>query len=115
MTQVLDLTIQPVARRSGLEANTQSTIAVCQLLDHPFDRRRRVRDFPAKPDLARPATLGDRHRVLRLGYIKCDKCFAIFTHGPPSLREARLGTPEQPSFLYRMKGRATGSHREHDV
>jgi hypothetical protein len=32
----------------------------------------------------------------------------IFFHGLPSVREARLGPPEQPSFFYRTKGRAAG-------
>src|SRR6185312_4453252 len=33
-----------------------------------------------------------------------DKGSAILRHGSPSVREARLGPPEQPSLLYRTKG-----------
>jgi hypothetical protein len=53
--------------------------------------------------------------VLLLGDIKSHKDFAMLSHGPPSMHEARLGLPEQPSFLTARKGRATGSAREHDV
>jgi antitoxin HicB len=30
--------------------------------------------------------------------------FAILSHGPPSVHEAQLGLPEQPSFLFARKG-----------
>jgi hypothetical protein len=42
--------------------------------------------------------------VLLLGDIERDKDFAILSHGPPSMREARLGLPEQPSFLLARNG-----------
>jgi len=44
--------------------------------------------------------------VLLLGDIKRHKSFAILSHGSPSVHEARLGPPEQPSLLYCTKGRA---------
>jgi hypothetical protein len=44
------------------------------------------------------------HRVLLLGDIKSHKDFAMLSHGPPSVHEARLGPPEQPSFLTARKG-----------
>src|SRR5689334_2704869 len=70
-----------------------------QLLDEPLDARRRILDLAQEPHLASASSLGNRHRVLRLGNIKRDKNCAIFSHGPPSVHEARLGPPEQPSFL----------------
>jgi isoquinoline 1-oxidoreductase beta subunit len=66
-------------------------------------------------DFPRPPSFRDRHGVLLLGDVKSDKNFATLSHGPPSVHEARLGLPEQPSFLFCTKGRATGSAREHDV
>jgi hypothetical protein len=42
--------------------------------------------------------------VLLLGDIESHENFAILSHGPPSVREARLGPPEQPSFLPARKG-----------
>jgi hypothetical protein len=46
---------------------------------------------------------------------KSHKDFAVLSHCPPSVHEARLGLPKQPSFLTARTGRATGSAREHDV
>jgi len=63
----------------------------------------------SKSDFAGPAAFRDRNRVLLLGDIKSHKDFAMLSHGPPSVHEARLGQPEQPSFLYCTKGRATGT------
>ncbi len=107
MTKIADLPIQPVTRRSGLEADAQLTVLFPQLLDRPLYRCRTVFDLADEPDLARPATLRNRYRMLLFGYVKCDKCFAILSHGSPSVREDRLGPSEQPSLLNRTKGRAT--------
>ena len=52
--------------------------------------------------------IGIRHRMLRLRYVESDKGFAILPHGPPSVHEARLGLPGQPSLLFCTKGRAAG-------
>lgn len=47
-------------------------------------------------------------RFLRPQDIERDKRSAILRHGSSSLREARLGSPEQPSLLYRTKGGPPG-------
>src|SRR5690348_9932943 len=107
MAQLLDLTIQPVACRAGLVAHVQPAMARCQLLDRPRNARRRVLDLADKSDLPRATTLGNRYRVLRLRHIKSHKCSAMIPHGPPSVHEARLGQPEQPSH-YCTKGRTAG-------
>jgi hypothetical protein len=85
----------------------QSIISFSQLLDRPLYRCRPILDLADEPDLAPAATLGDRHCMLLLGYIKRDKSFAILLHGSSSVREDRLGLSEQPSSLNRTKGRAT--------
>ncbi|CCV10497.1 hypothetical protein MESS4_20073 [Mesorhizobium sp. STM 4661] len=85
----------------------QSIVPFSQLLDRPLYRCRPILDLAEKPDFARTAALGDRHRMLLLGYIKRDKCFAMLSHGSSSVREDRLDLSEQPSSLNRTKGRAT--------
>jgi hypothetical protein len=55
------------------------------------------------------------NRVLLLGEIERDKDFAIPSHGPPSVREARLGLSEQPSFSTARKGGPPALAREHDI
>ena len=97
MTEIADLAVQSVTRRTGFETDMQAIIAFSQLADRPLDRRRPVLDFTDKPDLTGPTALRDRYSVLFLGYIKCDKRFAILRHGSPSVREDRLGPSEQPS------------------
>ena len=115
MPERLHLAIEPVSRRPGFEADMQPLVSVRQSLDRPLDRQRTVLDIAEKPDFPGPATLRDRHGVLLLGDIESHENFAILSHGPPSVHEARLGPPEQPSFSNCTKGRATGSAREHDV
>lgn len=96
-----------ITRRPSLVADVQSIIPLSQLLDRPLYRRRTILDLADEPDLAGAAALRDRNRVLLLGYIKRDKCFAILSHGSPSGREDQLGPSEQPSSFNRTKGRAT--------
>jgi hypothetical protein len=115
MPERLHLAIEPVSRRPGFEADMQPVVSVSQSFDRPLDRHRIVLDIAHKPDFPGSATLRDRHGVLLLGDVESNKNFAILSHGPPSVHEARLGPPEQPSFLPARKGRATGSAREHDV
>ena len=115
VAESLNLAVKPVSRRPGFKADMQPIVSVRQSLDRPLDRQRAVLDLAEKPDFAGPAPFRDRHGVLLLGDIKSNKNFAMLSHGPPSVHEARLGLPEQPSFLYCTKGRATGSAREHDV
>ncbi len=111
MAERLNLAIKPVSRRPGFEADTQSVVPLRQSLDRPLDRQRTIFDITEKPDLSRPPSFRDSNRVLLLGDIKSHKDFAMLSHGPPSVHEARLGLPEQPSFLPARKG----SPREHDV
>jgi hypothetical protein len=110
----LDLAIKPVSRRPGFKTDVQPAVSVRQSLDRPLDRQRIVLDIAEKPDFAAPAAFPNRHRVLLLGDIKSHKDFAMLSQGPPSVHEAPLGSPEQPSS-YCTKGRTTGSAREHDV
>ena len=64
--------------------------------------------------LRRSGPFRDRNGVFLLGDVKSDKNFAILSHGPLSVHEARLGLPEQPSFhLHEKAGHR--SAREHDV
>ena len=96
--------MKPVSRRAGFKADMQAAVSVGQSLDRPLDRQRRVLDIAEEPDLPRAPSLRDRHGVLLLGDIKSHKDFAMLSHGPPSVHEARLGLPEQPSFLPARKG-----------
>ena len=57
-----------------------------------------------KTDFPGPPAFRDRYGVLLLGDIKSHKDFAMLSHGPSSVHEARLGLPEQPSFLTARKG-----------
>jgi hypothetical protein len=99
MPECLHLAIESVSRRPGFEADMQPAVSSRQSPDHPIDRQRTVLDLAKKPDFPDPAAFRDRHRVLLLGDIKSHKDFAMLSHGPPTVREARLGPPEQPSFF----------------
>jgi hypothetical protein len=46
---------------------------------------------------------------------KATKNFAMLSHGPPSVHEARLGLTKQPSFLTARKGGPPVQPLEHDV
>jgi len=107
VTQGANLAVQPIPRRTGFVANTQRRVSLRQLAEHLLDRRRRAVDLAEIPNLTFTTDIGDRHRVLLLRRIERNKEFAIFLHGPPSVHEARLGPPEQPSYLYCTKGRTT--------
>jgi hypothetical protein len=77
----------------------QPLVSVRQSLDRPLDRQRTVLDIAEKPDFAASAPFRDRYGVFLLGDVKSNKNFAMVSQGPPSVSEARLGQPEQPSFL----------------
>jgi hypothetical protein len=94
----LNLTIKPISRRPSLKADMQPIVSVSQSLDRPLDRQRTVIDLAEKPDFPSPASLRDRDRVLLLADVESNKNFAMLSHGPPSVHEARLGLPEQPLF-----------------
>jgi hypothetical protein len=93
---------------SYVRPDMQLAVALRQLAGQTLDPRRRARDVADKANLAAVPALGDRYRVLGLRRVERNGGFAILTHGPPSVHEARLGPPEQPSFLYCSKGRAAG-------
>ena len=94
----LDLAIKPISRWSGFKANMQPVVSICQSLDRSLDRQRAVLDIAEKPDFSRPPPFRDRDCVLLLGDVESHEDFDILSHGPPSVHEARLGLPEQPSF-----------------
>jgi hypothetical protein len=98
VTKRLDLATKPVSRRPSFKADMQPAVSVRQSLDGPLDRQRAVLDVAEKSNLPGSAPFRDRQRVLLLGDIESNKNFAILSHGPPSVHEARLGLPEQPSF-----------------
>jgi len=88
----------------------QRRVMLRRFADQLLDRRRRAVDLAKIPDLTVAPDIGDRHRVLLLRRVKSDEGFAILLHGPPAVHEARLGPPEQPSYLY-TKVRATDLSR----
>jgi hypothetical protein len=88
----------------------QAVVSVGQSFDRPLDRQRSIFDIAEEADLPAPTPFRDRHRVLLLGDIKSHKDFAMLSHGPPSMHEARLGLPEQPSFLTARKGGPPAQH-----
>lgn len=94
MTKIANLPAQPITRRPSLETDVQSIILFSQLLDRPLYRRRIILDLADELDIASAAALRDRHPVLLLGHIKRNKCFAIISHGSPSVHEDRLGPSE---------------------
>src|SRR5215471_3612570 len=87
----------PIPGRARFVAEMQPLIATGQLADDSFDRRRRTVDLAQIPDFTLSTGIGDRHRMLVLRRINPDKRFVILLHDPPSVHEARLGPPEQPS------------------
>ena len=111
VTESVDLTMKTVSRRPGFEADMQSVVSIRQSLDRPLDRQWAILDVPEKPDLSRPAPFRDHNSVLLLGDVESHKDFAILSLGPPSVHEARLGMPEQPS----SKGGPPASARKQDV
>ena len=111
----LHLAIEPVSRRPGFEADMQPVVSVSQSPDRSLDRQRAVLDVAEKPDFSRPPPFRDRDGVLLLGDVESHEDFDILSHGPPSVHEARLGMPEQPSFLPARKGGPPAPAREHDV
>src|SRR5262244_4613 len=108
VTESPDLAVKPIPGRTRFVAEMQPLIATGQLADDSSDRRRRAVDLAQIPDFTLSAGIGDRHRMLVLSRINPDKRFVILFHGPSSVNEARLGTPEQPSQLYCTSGRAAG-------
>jgi hypothetical protein len=115
MTERLDLTIKPVSRRPGFEADMQPLVSFRQLLDRSLDRQRAVLDIAEKSDLSRTASFRDCNGVLLLGDVESHKDFAILSHGPPSVHAAPARHARATLVLTCTKGRATASARKHDV
>ena len=111
----LDLATKPISRWSGFKANMQPVVSIGGSLDRPLDRQRAVLHVAEKPDFSRPPSFRDRDRVLLLGDVESHEDFAILSHGSHSVHEARLGMPEQPSFLPARKGGPPAPAREHDL
>ena len=104
VAESLNLTIKPVSRRPSFKADMQPVLSARQSLDRPLDRKRLFSTSPRNRTSARPASFRDRNCVPLLGDVESDESFVTLSHGPPSVHEARLGTPEQPSFLPARKG-----------
>lgn len=99
VAKIPNLPVQSVPGRPGLETDMQAIVLSGQLPDRPLDHGRPVLDLAEKSDLTAAVALGDRDRVLQLRHVERDERFVISFHGSPSVREARLGPPEQPSFF----------------
>jgi hypothetical protein len=97
----LELAIKPISRWPSFKADMQPVVPTCQSLDRPIDRQRTVVDVAEKPDFSGPPPSCDR---VLLRDVESHEDFAILSHGPPSVHEARLGMPEQPSFSPARKG-----------
>jgi hypothetical protein len=115
MPERLHLAIESVSRRSGFEADMQPVVSVSQSFDRPLDRRRIVLDIAHKPDFPGSTTSAIATACFFLATSKATKTSLYFPMVAPSVHQARLGQPEQPSFFNCTKGRAAGSAREHDV
>jgi len=94
VAESLYLAIKPVSRQPGFKADMQPIVSVRQSLDRSLDRQRAVLDVAKKSDFSRPPPFRDRDCVLLLGDVESHEDFAILSHGPPSVHEARLGMPE---------------------
>jgi hypothetical protein len=115
MAQISDLATQFITGRAGFKADMQPIVSGRQFLDHSLDRRRAVLDLAEKSHLSPPAAFGHRYGVLPLRNIESHEGFAILSHGPLPVCEARLGLPEHPSFSIARRRGPPASHREHDV
>jgi hypothetical protein len=105
-----DLPIKPVSRRPGFKANMQPIVSARQSLDRSPDRQRAVPQRLRETGLLLSGPLSAiAMACFFLATIESHESFAIPSHGRPSVREARLGMPEQPSFLPARKGQATGA------
>jgi hypothetical protein len=109
VAESLDLPIKPVSRRPGFKTNMQPIVSARQSLDRSLDRQRAVLDVAEKPDFSRPPSFRDRDRVLLLGDVESHEDFAILSHGPPSVHEARPRHARATLVLTCTKGRATGA------
>ena len=105
----LDLAIKPVSisptskQTCSRSYRSASLLIVRSIGNGLFSTSPRNRTSPT------PAAFRDRDGVLLLGDIKSHKNFAMLSHGPPSVHEARLRFAQATLVLNCTKGRATGS------
>jgi hypothetical protein len=109
VAQRLDLAIKPVSigpaskQTCSRSYRSASLLIVRSIGNGLFSTIAKKSDFPT------PAVFRDRDGVLLLGDIKSHKNFAMLSHGPPSVHEARLRFAQAILVLNCTKGRATGS------
>jgi hypothetical protein len=110
----LDLAIKPVSHRPGFKADLQPVVPIRQLLivrsigNGLFSTSPRNRTSPSGrlPRSRRRASSWRDQKPQKLRYA---------SRGPPSVHEARLGLPKQPSLLTARKGGLSDQPREHGV
>src|SRR5262245_26919272 len=81
-----DLSIQTVARGSGLVTEVQRLVAVAELANRLGNVIRRIVKLAEVPTLPLPTSLGDRNCIPRLGGIDPDKYFPTSPHGSSPVR-----------------------------
>src|ERR1700722_7807343 len=99
--------VSPVERSAGTRPRKDiSCLGVSNRRPAPISAAKVTATRNEAPRIAwsRPPPFRDRDCVLLLGDVESHEDFAILSHGPPSVHEARLGMPEQPSFLPARKG-----------
>jgi hypothetical protein len=110
----LDLAIKPVSHRPGFKADLQPVVPIRQSPDRAFDRQRTVFDIAKKSDFPLRPLPRSRRRASSWRDQKPQK-LRYASRGPPSVHEARLGLPKQPSLLTARKGGLSDQPREHGV
>ena len=98
-----------------LQAELQPVVPIRQSPDRAFDRQRTVFDIAKKSDFPLRPPSAIATACFFLATSKVTKSFAMLSHGPPSVHEARLGLPKQPSFLTARKSWLPVQPREDDV
>src|SRR5450830_1002688 len=96
----LNLSLQPISRRAGLIAKSQSQTRPHELADQPSYRRAVRGYFSQIANLSVAATLGNRNGMPIFGNVQAYENLVIIFHGSSSWREDRL--LEQPSFQRRQ-------------
>ena len=108
----LDLAVKPLPRRPGFKTDMERSRRAANLLIIRSTGSGALSTSLGHPDFAAPATY---RAVLLLATSEATKNFAMLSHSPRSVHEARLDSPEQPSFLTARKGGPPARAREHDV
>ena len=103
VSEPLDQTLQPVARRPGLVAEAKPRARPLKLVHETTDGSRIRGDLAEIPDLTIASAFRHRNGVAVLRYVHSDENLAIVDHGSPSWLEALL--TEQPSLRSASVGR----------